>query len=150
MSRYRKCKECKNEFEWKPKRSHPLDFCSDECRKKFKKRYMRNYQANNYRKYIGTHRKIRTKRKLQCLIAYGGNPPKCACCGEIHIEFLSIDHIHGGGNKHIKKISREGANFYYWLIKNGFPEGFQVLCYNCNRAKGRTGARFCPVHHPEC
>ena len=29
---------------------------------------------------------------------------KCRCCGVIEIEFLTIDHINGGGNKHRKEI----------------------------------------------
>lgn len=72
---------------------------------------------------------------------YGGNPPKCACCGETTLEFLTIDHVNGGGNKHRKEIGG-GGNFYRWLVKNDFPEGFQVLCMNCNWAKGKYGE--CP------
>ena len=29
-----------------------------------------------------------------------------------------------------------------WMIKNNFPKGFQVLCHNCNLAKGFYGK--CP------
>jgi len=65
---------------------------------------------------------------------YGG---KCACCGESTYEFLSIDHIDGGGNKHRKEINSKGGwAFATWLKKNDYPEGFQVLCHNCNMAKG--------------
>jgi len=31
---------------------------------------------------------------------------------------------------------------YSWLKKNNFPKGFQVLCMNCNFAKGKLGK--CP------
>jgi hypothetical protein len=31
---------------------------------------------------------------------------------------------------------------YRWLISSGFPEGFRVLCHNCNQAIGLYG--FCP------
>lgn len=70
---------------------------------------------------------------------YGKN---CACCGESRPEFLTIDHIDGGGNAHRKKIQRTGNTFYGWLIKNNFPEGFQTLCFNCNCALGHAG--YCP------
>lgn len=149
MSPYKNCKVCGKEFEYKSKRSHPPDFCSNKCREEHKREYTKNYRSriDIYQKYIETHRRIRKQRKLRCLHHYGGNPSKCACCGEDHIEFLSIDHIHGGGLRHIKKIRTQ---LYYWLIKNNFPEGFQVLCFNCNRAKGhQSKVRFCPVHHPE-
>jgi predicted restriction endonuclease len=65
---------------------------------------------------------------------------RCACCGERRYEFLSIDHINGGGNKHRKEIGN--GKIYLWLIKNSYPEGFQVLCCNCNQAKGHYG--YCP------
>lgn len=45
---------------------------------------------------------------------------------------LSIDHIKGGGNKHLKLIK---GNLYNWLIKNNFPTGFQTLCMNCQFIK---------------
>lgn len=54
---------------------------------------------------------------------------KCACCGETMVECLSIDHIKQDGAKHREEI---GSKLYYWLVKEGFPEGFQTLCRNCN------------------
>jgi hypothetical protein len=52
------------------------------------------------------------------------------------IRALEIDHIHGGGLAHFRSIGRMGGNgFYKWLITRGFPEGYQVLCANCNRIK---------------
>lgn len=36
-----------------------------------------------------------------------------------------------------------GWNFYRWLKNNGFPKkDFQLLCFNCNCAKGFFG--MCP------
>lgn len=111
--------------------------CQEACRtdyQKHKKRYKRKHKEYNRR------------LKMKVLVAYGGNPPKCACCGESHIEFLCIDHIHGGGAEHVKKLARNGIKLYTWLVKNNFPEGFRVLCYNCNRSLGIFN--YCP-HHTE-
>jgi len=69
---------------------------------------------------------------------YSGGTDVCACCGEGHIEFLSIDHIGGGGGKHRKAV----GNFYAWILREDFPPGFRVLCHNCNQALGLFGA--CP------
>ncbi len=80
--------------------------------------------------------------RIKCLNAYGGNPPKCACCKENKYEFLCIDHIKGGGRKHRKKLGFGGQVLYRWLVKYNFPKGFQVLCHNCNLAKGFYGK--CP------
>lgn len=66
----------------------------------------------------------------------------CACCGEDEIEFLSIDHINGGGIKQRKKLGRSGWSFYLWLKSNNFPDGFRVLCHNCNQSYGQFG--YCP------
>ena len=65
--------------------------------------------------------------------------PRCVCCGEnIGIEILTIDHIKGRK----KGDNRTGEQLYRYLKKNDFPEGYQVLCFNCNAAKGVFGV--CP------
>lgn len=82
-------------------------------------------------------RQIRTRYRKAVMGHYGG---KCACCGESHDEFLTIDHKDNDGAEHRKVV--DGAALYRWLMKNGYPENFQILCYNCNIAKGRYGT--CP------
>lgn len=83
----------------------------------------------------------RRQIRLEVFQAYGGQV--CACCGETEEAFLTIDHVDGGGNQHRKGLrNRGGSNFYEWLRKNGFPPGYQVLCMNCNFAKGQLG--YCP------
>lgn len=83
-------------------------------------------------------RDLNRKLRTDALNAYGN---KCACCGEMAIEFLSIDHINGGGSKHRRELGG-GSHFYHWLKKNGYPAGFRVLCHNCNQALGLYG--YCP------
>lgn len=80
---------------------------------------------------------IRERAKREHILQhYGG---QCCCCGEARYEFLAIDHLEGGGNQHRKQI---GNKIYRWLRRNNLPEGFQVLCHNCNMAKGFYGQ--CP------
>lgn len=79
---------------------------------------------------------------LTALGHYSGGKLQCACCGEAELDFLTIDHISGNGNKErLKVMGRMGGGyrFYDWLIKNGFPAGYQVLCMNCNLSKGKHG-----------
>ena len=118
------CKRCKKNFI--PPKGWKYKLCL-KCEE-----YYNNYYSNV---------------RLKVLIHYGGNPPKCACsgCNESHVEFLTIDHINGGGRKHRRKVG-SGHNFFLWLIRNNFPEGYQVLCMNCNWAKGNYG--MCP-HNKE-
>jgi hypothetical protein len=83
-------------------------------------------------------KKRRVKLRADVLAGYGGTHPKCACCGENEKQFLAIDHIEGR-----KGIPRElGYMFYLRLRKEGFPDGYQILCHNCNMAKGMYGQ--CP------
>lgn len=81
--------------------------------------------------------------RRQVLSHYSNGTMTCACCGEGSIEFLAIDHINGGGNQHRREIGGHRAfQILAWLVKNKYPEGFRVLCHNCNLAKGFYG--YCP------
>lgn len=82
-------------------------------------------------------------RRQKVIDHYGGI---CNCCGESRLEFLAVDHINGNGKKHREEIGSKGGNkIYIWLIQHNFPSGFQVLCHNCNMAKGFYG--YCPHQH---
>jgi hypothetical protein len=88
-------------------------------------------------------REMKQNWKFSVLTVYSNGQPKCACCGETEIAFLTIDHINGGGRRHVaKKGVGGGIGLYRWLIRNNFPDGFQVLCMNCNFARRR--GRLCP------
>ena len=80
--------------------------------------------------------------QYSALQAYGG--PKCACCGETEPLFLTIDHVRSDGAAHRRAIgSLGGARFYKWLRDREWPEGFQVLCMNCNHGRHRNKG-ICP------
>lgn len=86
-------------------------------------------------------RRFRARRlKQEVVDALGG---RCACCNESWLDFLVIDHVGGGGNRHRVEVG-EAGRFYSWLKRNGYPAGFQVLCADCNMAKERGG---CPGGH---
>jgi hypothetical protein len=114
--------------------------------------------VDEHRKYMREYmREARRKRRLEALIHYGGNPPTCACCGEKALEFMTIDHINGGGSRHRRELGiaariggeskGSGADtFWWWLKRNNYPSGFRVLCMNCNFSLGHRG--YCP-HRPE-
>lgn len=67
----------------------------------------------------------------------------CACCGESETLFLEIDHENNDGFKHRKEIGTSARALVYWLIQHDFPDGFQLLCSNCNQGKKRNGG-ICP------
>ena len=133
-----------------------LEYCSDPCRseghrrvaaKSIAKDPQRHERREEWRNFLRRReraeisRRYHFKLKIQAFNNYGG--PSCRCCGETIIQFLTIDHIDGGGSRHRKSINATaGVDFYRWLRTNGYPKGYQVLCFNCNCAKGYFGA--CP------
>ena len=66
----------------------------------------------------------------------------CKCCGETIVQFLTADHKKGGGNAHRATERMAHHNIWRWLVLNGFPKEFQILCFNCNQAT--SGGRKCP------
>lgn len=86
--------------------------------------------------------RYREKLRQEILEAYGG---ECACCGEDEPRFLTLDHVEGGGIKHRKRLNPTGMGgvaVYQKVRQQGFPATYQLLCWNCNCAKGVHGK--CP------
>lgn len=84
-------------------------------------------------------KKHRKQAKREVLTHYSTEEfPMCEKCGETGISKLSINHINGGGGVHRRSIkTHSGIPFYFWLIKNNFPKGYNVLCIPCNAKDGR-------------
>lgn len=97
------------------------------------------YREKNRERHLKAQRDSGKKLKDAAYAAYGGYV--CACCGETEEAFLSIDHVNNDGAAHRKTMDRR--KIYKWLARNGFPDGFQVLCMNCNHGKARNGG-VCP------
>jgi hypothetical protein len=80
---------------------------------------------------------IRAKYRRAVLDHYGA---RCGCCGETAEQLLTLDHMDNDGKAH--RLIVDGARLCRWIMKNGYPKNFQVLCMNCNWAKWRYGE--CP------
>jgi len=109
------------------------------------KKRMRRCRANKeFRDKQNARRRAIHHRNKFCVIDYYSNGTmRCECCGEVYIEFNTIDHPNGGGQAERRRIKRSpGRDFYAWLIKEGFPPGYRVLCFNCNCSWGFLG--YCP------
>lgn len=119
-----------------------------EYRKKHNE-YVREWRKKNRDKFKATQKRAYEKVRLEALQHYSKKEiPDCACCGENEILFLHIDHINGNGAEHRRLLEKElgyypgGNGLPYWLKKNNYPEGFQILCANCNLAK--RVSNICP------
>ncbi len=141
---------CGKEFQESKHQKGRQKFCSKKCCNDFYKEYRSNWQINNKDKTKKARRKYHQKNKLKVLTYYSRDNivPKCVCCGETIIEFLGIDHINNNGAEERKQIGLIGADFYAWLIKQGYPEGYQVMCHNCNQGR-QINNGICPHKQKE-
>ncbi len=96
-------------------------------------------QHKNNRNRIRQNRhKYLMKLKYEVLTHYSGRGvPSCVKCGEDDLRCLTIDHINGNGAEHRKNLgnNKTGKNFYPTLRTQGYPEGYQTLCMNCQFIK---------------
>lgn len=121
--------------EWCKKKFYPdrrdTRMCSKRCRDNV---YYHEHLEQERKRGRDKHRRW----KQQVLEHYG-----CFChcpgCSVVEPEWLSVEHIEGSGKKHRDSLHQ---HLYGWLIRNNFPEGFTIFCYNCNCAKGFFGE--CP------
>jgi len=105
----------------------------------------RECNRRSYHKHKET-RRIKIKKwqldlKVEVFSMYCGGKPICTCCKEDMLEFLALDHIGGGGLKK-RKARGNSYTYYTWLRKNNFPDGYRILCHNCNQAT--SWGRKCP------
>ncbi len=122
---------------------------------------IRSYCANNRAKLRARgklyHAKNREKLRAKCqrfrdgwreafMKELGG---RCVCCAETYKPVLSFDHINGDGAQHRRKygkgskVSRLPLGELRRAHKSG-EHPLQVLCANCNVAKGTSDACPCP------
>lgn len=92
-------------------------------------------QACSYR------RSVRLRELKQTVLDYYGQKCNCECgCLVIKFEHLTIDHKNNDGAEQRKKRGSHGGHANYrYIIKDGFPDDLQVLCWNCNCAKEYYG-----------
>jgi hypothetical protein len=134
------CRTCQTE---KPiaefsKSTEKFDGHNTRCKTCERLRHKRDYQ-NRFPIIQADNKRRSREDRLAAMRHYCSGEPHCQCCGESNIEFLTFDHVEGGGRQHRKDI---GGNFYGWLRRQGYPEGFRVLCFNCNCSLGHYG--YCP------
>ena len=66
---------------------------------------------------------------------------ECSCCGEREVRFLTLDHINNDGARYRQMYNEQ--QIYRMARREGWPKDkYQVLCMNCNFAKGHFG--ICP------
>jgi len=103
--------------------------------------YSAKYYENNKELILERRKSLYEDHKNKVFNHYGD---KCLCCGETIKLFLTVDHINNDGYLHRKQVGRSSHNnIYGWLVRNNFPNDFQILCMNCNQGKHRNNG-ICP------
>jgi hypothetical protein len=128
------CVECERQYNYD---YHRRTYDKDAQNLKMREWRKENPEAarSNGRKWAKI---TRDKHKDSVYTAYGN---KCVCCGETEPLFLTIDHVNNDGNIE-RKLNSQG-NLYSRIISAGFPDTFQILCWNCNTGKMRNNG-VCP------
>jgi len=98
--------------------------------------YWKDYRAKNVIRCRGNYKNHYLRIKKDVIDHYSNGDNRCAVCGESRSACLSIDHINGNGASHLRELGlKAGHSFYQWLINNDYPEGYQILCMNCQFIK---------------
>jgi|SRR5579871_153488 hypothetical protein len=112
--------------------------------------YTIEYQRKKYKensefrlKESFRHHKKRQDEKVEALVQYGKNKSLQCCwenCNVDDPDMLSLDHVNNDGAID-REIRGTGINLYRTLKKEGYPEGFQTLCFNHQMKKEMTRLR---------
>jgi len=121
----RKCGVALTPENWEPSQKKFGNYICLPCRLLYDKEWRK--------RHLNAATEAHLRLKMTVLSHYSAEL-KCKC-GFNDIRALSIDHVNGGGNKHAKRIGGGSGALYFWIKKHSFPEGFQVLCMNCQFIK---------------
>jgi len=90
--------------------------------------YFKNYQKTKYKEI-----------RLQVINHYTNNEPECQCkkCDVKGLGFLTIDHVLNNGKE--DRRGRCALQVLKGIIRNNYPDSYQILCFNCNSTKSIFG-----------
>jgi hypothetical protein len=92
------------------------------------KRVQRRCHECAQKKSTHYHKQIR----LKVVEHYSQGTMKCKLCPEDRLPCLDLDHVFNNGAEERRKKSSATTTLYRRLAIQGFPEGYQILCRNCN------------------
>lgn len=123
---------------------HQCKHCRN-ARRREARRSKKGFYATEQEKYKEKHlvaaRRSYYKCKHLVMRHYcGGENYTCCQCGFADPRALSIDHVDGKGADHRRNL--KGVNLYRWLVREKYPDGFQVLCMNCQWIKRHEECGF--------
>ena len=146
LRRCRKCGlEAKSEEDLKNFVLHkPSPYGRQNYCKKCRNKYVKEWENINRENINAGTRRYKQKIRNDVLVLYGN---KCVCCGESFYEFLTLDHINGGGREESRRLGGTYAVYkrardLFYSDKEEALKTYRILCWNCNCAIGNHG--YCP------
>lgn len=139
------CRNKRNEEYIKKSEQRSFDGVCGQCGKCRPKDGLRTCEQclENSRQH---YQKIKVERREENhhvkMIVFNHYGHRCKCCGESHELLLNIDHVNNDGKQH-RKIKQNSHVIYKDIIDRGFPNCFQLLCWNCNMGKHLNNG-ICP------
>ncbi|MGD0145955.1 MAG: hypothetical protein ABSB53_03770 [Nitrososphaerales archaeon] len=114
--------------------------------------YRRDHNGEIIRRNVETNRKRNLQDRMNSLTHYSAGEIKCSNPLGMHkepftdVRALTLGPVNEEETIEAKQAKKKGGSFYAWLRKKGYPEGYQVLCFNCfwirkNWAKEGGGRR---------
>lgn len=149
-----KCRDCGTELtnkNWWLSSQNQNEYMCKDCRKKYQQSQYKKHREtrikdstiwnnNNAARHSKIQKKMERKVKFVTFVAYTpqedrikGDFPRCHKCGFSDIRALSLDMIKGGHRA--SGLPFGGTKLYRLLRKQDYPDGWQVLCMNCQYIK---------------
>lgn len=97
--------------------------------------YFNNWANSSENRKLHSARKSKkyVEHRIKIIEHYSNGKNCCARCGIDDIRVLDIDHINNNGAEERRKTGQLGSVWY--IVRNNFPDGYQILCRNCNWIK---------------
>jgi hypothetical protein len=116
----------------KQRREQANLYNNNELRKQKRSDYAKKWNKEHLEEQTKKRRYRRQNCKIKVISHYSKGTMTCCKCGTDDMRILTIDHINGKGNEHRKQIHRHLAE---WVVRNNYPDGFQILCIKCQWIK---------------
>jgi hypothetical protein len=128
---------CENTFSRTGSSHLYCDVCIKERNRRGRKEWERRQHNDDPVERRKFHRMRARKHRAstkEIVLAHYGKEGKPLCkwigCSVCDIDMLSLDHVENDGKLDRNINSGGGHRLYMRVIKLGYPEGFQTLCFN--------------------
>lgn len=134
FSKNKLCRKCEKRFVDTDKAYRKM-YCPDCHKKRYQLYGPSRWNSSPEGKVYGQKYALEYKEKFKKIV-YDHYGWTCNCCKETTEAFLTIDHVNNDGHSdRINGRKLGGVSLHKKIIKENFPDKYQILCMNCNWGK---------------